>query len=228
MCETQEISSPIGQLVRPAALEPRDCQFESRFGQSLAEIVKNEKTKRNQECCAELMFELSGLSFASQKCTGRDKTELIECKASTMIPSKSTPADNGDKVSQDSSNTEAAVCEHEQSPCDDEETELECTKEALTFKWYEEPEDWDRLCPADDDADMDDMKTRHRELYLSILRLDMLKKMTTTKNNDRISSEQKKEIQDEARRVGLLVKEYDSLWTEQGCSSAGKSSGLSR
>jgi hypothetical protein len=52
--------------------------------------------------------------------------------------------------------------------------------------------------------------------------------MTTTKNNDRISSDNKKEIQDEARRVELLLKEYDSLWTEQGWSSARKSSGLSR
>jgi hypothetical protein len=117
----------------------------------------------------------------------------------------------------------AAVCEHEQAPSDDEELELDWTKEALTFKWYEEPEDWDRLYPADDDADINDMKTRYRELYLSFLRLDNLKKMTTTKKND-----QKKEIQDEARRVGLLLKEYDSLWTEQGWSSARKSSGLSR
>jgi hypothetical protein len=105
---------------------------------------------------------------------------------------------------------------------------LEWTKEALSFKWYEEPEDWDRLFPADDDADMDDMKTRHRELYSSFLRLDKLKKMTATKNKDKISSDQKNEIQDEARRVGLLLKEYDSLWTEQDWSSALKSSGLSR
>ena len=66
------------------------------------------------------------------------------------------------------------------------------------------------------------------ELYLSFLSLDKLKKMTTTKNHDRISSEHKTEIQDEARRVGLLLKEYDSLWTEQGCSSARRSSRLSR
>ena len=91
---------------------------------------------------------------------------------------------------------------------------MDWTKEALTFKWYEEPEDWDRLCPADNDADMDDMKTRYRELYFSFLRLDKLNKKTTTKNNDRISSEQKKEIQEEARHVGLFLKEYDSLWTE--------------
>jgi len=75
---------------------------------------------------------------------------------------------------------------------------------------------------------MEDMKKRYREIYLSFLRLDKLKKMTTIKNNDQISSDQKKEIQDEARRVGLLLKEYDSLWTEQGWSSARKSSGLSR
>jgi len=82
-----------------------------------------------------------------------------------MIPSKSTLADNGEKVSEDSSNGDAAVCEHEQSPSDDEEIELDWTKEALTFKWYEEPEDWNRFWPGDNDADMDDMKTRHRELY---------------------------------------------------------------
>jgi hypothetical protein len=40
-----------------------------------------------------------------------------------------------------------------------------------------------------------------------------LKKLARTKNNEKISSEQKKEIQDEARRVGLLLKEYESLWT---------------
>jgi len=41
--------------------------------------------------------------------------------------------------------------------------------EALTLKWYEEHEDWDRLCAADDDGDMDDMKTRQRELYSRFL-----------------------------------------------------------
>jgi hypothetical protein len=53
---------------------------------------------------------------------------------------------------------------------------LEWTKEALAFKWYEEPEDWDRLCPADADGDMDDMKTRHKELYLGFLRLEKSRK----------------------------------------------------
>jgi len=167
-------------------------------------------------------------TLLSPKSAQDAKTEFIECKASTMIPSKSTLAENGEKVSENSSNADAAVCEHKQSPSDDEQIELDWTKEALTFNWYEEPEDWDRLCSADDDADMDDMKTRYRELYLRSLRLDKLKKKTTTKNNDRISCEQKKEIQGEARRVGLLLKEYDSLWTEQGRSSARKSSGLSR
>ena len=50
------------------------------------------------------------------------KTEFIECKASTMIPSKSILADNGEKVSEDSRNADAAVYEHEQSPSDDEES----------------------------------------------------------------------------------------------------------
>jgi hypothetical protein len=95
------------------------------------------------------------------------------------------------------SNAEAAVCKHEQAPSDDEEIEL-------TFKRYENPEDWDRICLADDDVDMEDTETRHREHYSSFLRLDKLKKMTTTKNNDKISGSQKNAIQDEARRVGLL------------------------
>ena len=139
------------------------------------------------------------------------KTEFIESKASTMTPSKPTLTENGEKVSEDSSNAEGAVCELEQSSSDHEEIALDWTKEALTFKRFEEPEDWDRLCPADDDADMGEMQTRYRELYLSFLRLEKLKKTTTTRNKDRISSEQKKEIQDEARRVGLLLKDYDSL-----------------
>ena len=46
----------------------------SRSKQSFAEIVKNEKTKRSQECFAELIVEPNGHSFASQKCTGGEKT----------------------------------------------------------------------------------------------------------------------------------------------------------
>jgi hypothetical protein len=102
------------------------------------------------------MFEPNGPSFASQTRTGDEITEFIECKASTMIPRMSTLTEIGQKVSESSSNEDAAVCEHEQPPSDDEE------------------------------------------------------------------------IQDEARRVGLLLKENDGLWTEQGWSSARKSSGLSR
>ena len=65
-----------------------------------------------------------------------------------MIPSKSTLAENDETVSEISSNADAVVCEHEQAPSDDEEIEFDWNKEALTFKWYEEPENWDRLCPA--------------------------------------------------------------------------------
>jgi hypothetical protein len=99
------------------------------------------------------------------------------------------------------------------SPSDYEEIDLERTKEALTFKWYEEPEEWDRLCPGEDVADMADMETRHRELYLSFLRLDKLKKMTMTKNNEKISSNQKKKIQDEnSIEYGLRI--FCSHWPE--------------
>jgi hypothetical protein len=70
-----------------------------------------------------------------------------------MIPRKTTLAEDGEKVYEDSSNADSAVCDHEQASCDDEEIALDWTKEALTFKWYEEPEGWDRLCPADNDAD---------------------------------------------------------------------------
>ena len=121
MYEIDDVSPPIALLVRPAALKPRGYLFESRSRQSFAEIVKNEKTTRNPECCAELILEPNGPSFASQKCTGGEKSKCIECKASTMIPSMSTFADNGEKVFEDSSNANAAVCEHEQSPSDDEE-----------------------------------------------------------------------------------------------------------
>ena len=86
-----------------------------------------------------------------------------------MIPRKSTLAENGEKVSEDSSNADAAVCKHEQASSDDEEIDFEWTKKGLTFKWYEEPEYWERLCPTDDEADMDYMKTRYRELYLRFL-----------------------------------------------------------
>ena len=103
-----------------------------------------------------------------------------------MILIKLTLAANDKKVSKDSSNADAAVCEHEQASSDDEDIEFEWTKEALAFWWYEEPEDCDRLSPADDD-----MNTRNSELYSSFLRLEKLKKVMTTKNNEKISSDQK-------------------------------------
>ena len=58
--------------------------------------------------------EWTGPSFASQKGKGGDNIGFIECKASAMIPSKLTLADNGEKVSEDSSNADAVVWEHEQ------------------------------------------------------------------------------------------------------------------
>ena len=73
MSEIHEISTPIAQWVRPAAMEPMGYKFESRSGQSFADIVKNEKTKGSQECFAELILELNGPSFASQKCTGGER-----------------------------------------------------------------------------------------------------------------------------------------------------------
>jgi hypothetical protein len=60
-------------------------------------------------------------SFASQKCTGGENAGFIACKASMMIPSKSTLAENREKVSEDSSNADVAVCEHNQSPSNNEE-----------------------------------------------------------------------------------------------------------
>jgi hypothetical protein len=77
---------------------------------------------------------------------------------------------------------------------------LDWTKEALTFKWYKEPEDWDRLCPAEDDADMEDMKKRYRELYLSFLRLDKLKKVTTIKNMSRLRGSASKKALKKAQK----------------------------
>jgi hypothetical protein len=66
-----------------------------------------------------------------------DETEVIEFQAQKMISSKSTLSENGEKVSEDSSNADAAVCEHEPAALDDEEIEFEWTKEAVTFKWWE-------------------------------------------------------------------------------------------
>jgi hypothetical protein len=73
------------------------------------------------------------------------------------------------------------------------------------------------------------MTRTHRELYCSFLRLANLKKTKTTKNENKIfPSDQKEEIPDEARRVELLLDEYDSLWTEEGWPRARKPSELSK
>jgi len=58
---------------------------------------------QDQEFFPELMSEPNEASCASQRCTGGDKTEFIECKASRMIPSKSTLTGNDEKVSGDHS-----------------------------------------------------------------------------------------------------------------------------
>jgi hypothetical protein len=77
LSEIYEDSTPIGQLVRPAAFEP---QFKSRFGLSFAEIAKNEKTKRSKDCFAELILQPNGPSFASQKCTEGEKLSLLNAR----------------------------------------------------------------------------------------------------------------------------------------------------
>ena len=121
-----------------------------------------------------------------------------------MTPSKTTSADNKEEACEEPSNTDASVCEQEQAL-----SENDVTKEAVTFKWYEEREDWDRLAPAVDDDDIKGMTRRHIELYSTFLRHDNLKKTTKRKNENKIRpSDQRKEIQDDARRVELLLNEY--------------------
>jgi hypothetical protein len=61
-------------------MEPRGYKIESRSGQFFAEIVENEKTKRSQECFAELILEPNGPSFASQKCAGGKKLSLLNAR----------------------------------------------------------------------------------------------------------------------------------------------------
>ena len=63
MSEIPVISASIGQLVRSAALQPKD-----------------EKTERSQECFAQLILEPNGPSFASRKCTGGKKQSLLNVK----------------------------------------------------------------------------------------------------------------------------------------------------
>ena len=169
------------------------------------------------------MSDLNRASFASQKCTGGEKTEFIEIKSSRVTRRKSSCAGNKEKASEESSNTEATVCEHEQALSEDERVNV--TKEALTSKWWEEPEDWDHLPPDADDGDIAEMTTRHRELCL---RRDNLKKTTMAKNENKIlPTDQKKEIQDGARRVELFMVEYDNLWNQQVWPSVQKMPGLS-
>jgi hypothetical protein len=111
MSEIHEVSTPIGQLVRPVASEPRGYKFQSRSGKSFAKIFKNEKTKKSHECFAELILEIND-PFSLSKVRRRQETEFIEWRASTNITSKSTLAENGEKVSKDSSKADAAVCKH--------------------------------------------------------------------------------------------------------------------
>jgi len=145
------------------------------------------------------MSDLNRASFASQKCTGGEKTEFIEIKSSRVTRRKSSCAGNKEKASEESSNTEATVCEHEQALSENER--INVTKETLTFKWYGEPEDWDRLAPDANNDAIEEMMRRHRELYSIFLRLTNLKNQTTKNENKILPSNQKKEIQDEVKRV---------------------------
>ena len=80
MSEIHQNSYTIAQLARPAVMEQRCYKIESRSGQSFSEIVKNEKTKRSQECFAESIFETNGPSFASQKAQESKKPSLLNAR----------------------------------------------------------------------------------------------------------------------------------------------------
>jgi len=133
------------------------------------------------------------------KMHGGEKTEFIESNSSMMIPSKSTSDDNKEKAFEERSNTDLTVCEQEQALSENER--INVTKETLTFKWYGEPEDWDRLAPDANNDAIEEMMRRHRELYSIFLRLTNLKNQTTKNENKILPSNQKKEIQDEVKRV---------------------------
>jgi hypothetical protein len=45
--------------------------------------------------------------------------------------------------------------------------DLEGLREAKTFRWFEETENWDDLCPAQEEANKEDMAERHANLYSS-------------------------------------------------------------
>jgi hypothetical protein len=91
--------------------------------------------------------------------------------------------------------------------------------DAQTFHCFQESENWDDLCPPQEEANNKDMAERHAKLYSSFVRLEELKKLGTKKGQKR-SKTTRKNIVEEASRVDRLLNEYDSCWTEIGWPSA--------
>jgi hypothetical protein len=96
---------------------------------------------------------------------------------------------------------------------------LKGTRDALTFNWFQEPENWDDLCPPQEEGNNRDMAERHAKLYSSFVRLEELKKLGTKKGEKR-SKTTRKNILEDASRVERFLNEYDSCWTEIGWPSA--------
>jgi hypothetical protein len=96
---------------------------------------------------------------------------------------------------------------------------LNGTRDAQTFLWFQEPENWNDLCPPQEEAKKKDMAERHGKLYSSFVRLEELKKLGT-KKGEKGSKTTRKNIFEEVSRVERLLNEYDSCWTEIGWPSA--------
>jgi hypothetical protein len=101
----------------------------------------------------------------------------------------------------------------------EESTSSDCdwkrTRDAQTFFWFEEPENWDDICPPQEKANKRDMQ----KLKSSFVRLDQLK-MFGTKTGEKRSKTTRQNILEEASRVQRLLNQYDSCWSEIGWARA--------
>ena len=57
------------------------------------------------------------------------------------------------------------------------------TREVQTFRWFQEPENWDDLCIARGEANKEDMAEKHAKLYSIFVRLEKLKNLGAKKKN---------------------------------------------
>jgi hypothetical protein len=168
MSEHWALSWSVAEVDEPHDSQTRDPELHSRFGNSFGEIVRNRNSKKTKKFFAETNAGPEQAGSGPENNSDSENIALIALLSE--LPSKK------DKALQEPTKASAQV-EVEDSldmttssfKTEQESTSSNCdfkgTRDALTLHWFQQPESWDDLCPAQEEDNKKDMYSFIQALY---------------------------------------------------------------